>query len=217
MAQSEQSGTVVAEPVRKFNLEHFAFIGLIVFSLIGIAMTNLSPIISFWYWLAMVPVFAGAAVVTEWTQARHLGDTVTHVIKIQIAHWSGVVIALLATHTLWANGRLQNEDTGLVILLTLAVATYLDGPHCGWRFYLAGSFLFLIAVVAAHIKYFVWFVILLAVPIVLLGIYLDEHHLVPTIRGSRKLEKAADYAAPRAPATSEAGESVAARSEDQGC
>ena len=55
---------------RKLRLEEFAFLGLIGFSIIGEYVGNVSPMISFWYWVVMIPTFAIAAIVTEWSQAR---------------------------------------------------------------------------------------------------------------------------------------------------
>jgi len=55
---------------RKLRLEEFAFVGLIGFSIIGEYVSNVSPMISFWYWVVMIPIFAIVAIITEWSQAR---------------------------------------------------------------------------------------------------------------------------------------------------
>ena len=38
-------------------------------------------------------------------------------------------------------GQVTYEGAGLVILLILSLATFLNGTHIGWRFYLAGLLL----------------------------------------------------------------------------
>jgi len=93
----------------KMGLEELAFLGLVVLSVIGESVSNYSPIISFWYWLSMIPVFAATAIVTEWSRARAAGQSAMTVIRIQVAHWGGTVIGLFATYTLWHVGRLGNE------------------------------------------------------------------------------------------------------------
>jgi hypothetical protein len=55
---------------RTWRLEEFAFVGLIGFSIIGEYVGNVSPTISFWYWVVMIPAFAIVAIITEWSQAR---------------------------------------------------------------------------------------------------------------------------------------------------
>jgi hypothetical protein len=183
MSQSAPSPALNdAERIRKYTLEHFIFIGWVALSLVGIAVTNISPIVSFWYWLSMLPVFAATAIVSEWSQARQQGLSVVNLVMIQIAHWSGAVLSLLVTYSFWANGRWTNEDTGLVILLTLALTVFLDGPHCGWRFYLAGIFLFVVAIIAAYIKYFMWIVTVLGILVVAVGLYIEEKHPLPTTK-----------------------------------
>jgi hypothetical protein len=126
----------------RFRLEEVAFLALVGLSVIGESVTNYSPITSFWYWLIMIPVFAMIAIITEWSQARARAILARNVILIQIVHWGGTCIALFATYSLWHVGRLGNEHTGIVIMLLLALTTFLDGYHVGWRFYLAGLLLF---------------------------------------------------------------------------
>jgi len=109
---------------RKLRLEEFAFVGLIGFSIIGEYVSNVSPMISFWYWVVMIPIFAIVAIITEWSQARADGIPPQNMIFIQIVHWGGTCIALLATYSLWNAGRLGNEPAGLVTLLLLALTTF---------------------------------------------------------------------------------------------
>jgi len=168
----------------KMGLEELAFLGLVVLSVIGESVSNYSPIISFWYWLSMIPVFAATAIVTEWSRARAAGQSAMKVIGIQVAHWGGTVIGLFATYTLWHVGRLGNEHTGLIVLLLLALTTFLDGYHVGWRFYLTGVLLFIYTIVAALLKAVIWIALLIAIPVVIFGLYWDKHHPLPTRAGT---------------------------------
>ena len=166
--------------IRKLRLEEFAFVGLIGFSIIGEYVSNVSPTISFWYWVVMIPTFAVVAIITEWSQARADGIPPQNVIFIQVVHWGGACVALLATYSLWKVGRLGNEPAGLVTLLLLALTTFLDGYHVGWRFYLAGLLLFVYTFIAAYLKAVIWILILLAVPVIIFGLYWDKHSPLPT-------------------------------------
>ncbi len=168
----------------KVGLEEVAFLGLVVLSVIGESVSNYSPIISFWYWLSMIPVFAATAIATEWSRARAAGQSAMRLIGIQVTHWGGAVIALFATYTLWHVGRLGNEHTGLIVLLLLALTTFLDGYHVGWRFYLTGVLLFIYTIVAALLKAVIWIALLIAIPVVIFGLYWDKHHPLPTRAGT---------------------------------
>ena len=109
------------------------------------------------------------------------------VIRIQVAHWGGTVIALLATYSLWQVGPHGNEQTGLIVVLLLALTTlttFLDGYHVGWRFYLAGVLLFIYAIVAALLKAVIWIALLVPIPVVIFGLYWDKHHPLPTRAGT---------------------------------
>ncbi len=168
----------------QLGLEEVAFLAIVALSVIGEFVGNYSPIISFWYWLAMIPMFAATAIVTEWSRARAAGQSAMKVIGIQVVHWGGTIIALFATYSLWQVGRLGNEHTGLIVLLLLALTTFLDGYHVGWRFYLAGILLFVYTIVAALLKAVIWLGLAVAIPVVVFGLYWDKRHPLPTRAGT---------------------------------
>jgi hypothetical protein len=170
----------------KLGIDKVLFLALIGLSLIGVPFTHVSPALSFWYWLTMVPVFAAIAIITEWERARREGHSVTEIVGVQLAHWGGVLIALVTIFEFSAEGRFTDENAALVILIVVGVATFLDGPHIGWRFYLAGIAIFLMADIVAYFRSVTWLVLLVAVPVILLGLYLEEHFLAPTVRRDRE-------------------------------
>jgi hypothetical protein len=168
---------------KRFLPEHYAFIALLLLAFVGETITTISPIVTFWYWLFMVPIFAATAIMTEWDKARREGYVPTHLILLQLAHWGGVVLALFAIYTLWKVGRLENENTGIVIMLILSYATFSDGVHCGWRFYLMGIFLFLTTIIGFYLKNLFWIAAILCIPIILFGLYWEKYHdLLPTTK-----------------------------------
>ena len=68
--------------------------------------------------------------------------------------------------TILHSDKLNPENTGLVILLILSLATVLDGLRVGWRFSLTGVFLGVSAIIAAHYESFMWMELLMAILIV---------------------------------------------------
>ncbi len=70
---------------------------------------------------------------------------------------------------------LDNKNTGLVMLLILSLATYIDGLRIGWRFSLVGNFLGLTAVSIAYLENFMWMLFGLAAITIGLTIFWDRH------------------------------------------
>ena len=183
---SDEEGLSLEKGKLEIGLDKVLFLALIALSLIGVPFTHISPVLSFWYWLTMVPIFAAIAIITVWQQARREGHSVTEIVGIQLAHWGGVLIALVTIYEFWAEGSFTDENSALVIIIVVGVATFLDGPHIGWRFYLAGIAIFLMADIVAYLRSVTWLVLLVAVPVILLGLYLEEHFLAPTVRKTRE-------------------------------
>lgn len=49
-----------------------------------------------------------------------------------------------------------NENTGLIILLLLALTSFYAGIHLGWRLFIVGIFLGLALIGATYLEEFVW-------------------------------------------------------------
>lgn len=112
---------------------------LVLLSIVGIGITDFSPLLSHWYWLAMVVVIGIACIVMEWSRARKKSLNATTLIKKEVFIWLGVLVAVNLVYFLFHSGRLDSENTGLVILLILALATFLAGLRQDWRLCLLGG------------------------------------------------------------------------------
>lgn len=136
---------------------------LIVLSLIGLGITDFSPSRSHWYWLAMAPVFAAACLFIEWSRVGDKGYKWTTLLRTQLLHWAGLLGAIELVYVLLYRERLTSENTGLVILLLLALTTFLAGIHLGWHLCLLGIFLGIALWVATYVEAFIWVVLLVLV------------------------------------------------------
>jgi hypothetical protein len=67
--------------------------------------------------------------------------------------------------------QLNNQNAGLVVLLVLALATFLAGIQLGWRLYLLGGFLWLVLLMAAYLTGYLWVLILGGTLIMVIYIY----------------------------------------------
>ena len=74
-------------------------------------------------------------------------------------------------YLLLSAGRLDSENTGLIILLLLALTVFVSGTHLGWRLCLVGALLAVALVMATYLEEFTWLFVLLTA-VVVAGIYL---------------------------------------------
>ena len=143
---------------------------LVLLAIVGIGITDFSPQLSHWYWLAMVVVIGIACVVMEWSRARKKGLSATTIVKKEVFIWLSVLVAVNLVYFLFHSGRLDSENTGLVILLILALATFLAGMRQDWRLCLLGVLLGGALILATYLEEFLW-IVLMVVLAAAAGIY----------------------------------------------
>lgn len=134
---------------------------LIVLSIIGVGVTDFSPAVSHWYWLAMVVVFGLGCILIEWDRAKAEGRDKFVIMRKQLLHWLGLLLAVQLVYLLLHAGRLDNENTGLVILLLLALTAFASGVHLGWRLCVVGVLLGLALIMATYLEEFIWLIMIL--------------------------------------------------------
>jgi len=78
---------------------------------------------------------------------------------------------VLIAYTFYHTGRITPEQTGLIVLLILALTTYLDGIRISWRFSFVGIFLAVVAICAAYIEEYVWQILSVALAVIALSYY----------------------------------------------
>jgi putative Mn2+ efflux pump MntP len=161
-------------------VEEVVLIIIIVLCLVGIAVTDFSPQDAFVYWMSMIFVFGICAMITGWFNAKLIHDPEEEGHKIkemfvdQFLHWLGALVAVGCLFSFVEAERIDQETTSLMVLLILALATYLDGIRIGWRFSLAGIYLALTAVAANFIDTFMPWLVALAVVIIGVTVYFEK-------------------------------------------
>jgi len=74
--------------------------------------------------------------------------------------WLSLAVGVLLIYLLQHSGRLNSENTGLVILLMLAMTTFAAGVQLGPLVMLLGCFLALALVLTAYLKSYVWLIMI---------------------------------------------------------
>ncbi len=167
------SATIKTEK-RYTLIEEIVMILLIILSMIGISVMDFSPSEGYRYWVGMIPVFGIGAIIINFVQANQKAHIVQKIFIEQLLLWFGVFLALGGTLLLLHVDALDNKNTGLVMLLILSLATYIDGLRIGWRFSLVGNFLGLTAVSIAYLDNFMWMLFGLAAITIGLTIFWDR-------------------------------------------
>jgi hypothetical protein len=161
-------------------VEEIILIIMVIFCLLGIAVTDFSPQDAFMYWMAMIFVFGFAAMIAGWHNAkRHYdpngeGNEVKELFKLQSLHWLGALVAVLCLFSFVEAGHMTQEATGLMVLLILALTTFLDGIRIGWRFSLTGIYLAAATVAANLLESFMPWMFALAVMIIAITVYREQ-------------------------------------------
>lgn len=159
---------------RRSIVEEAIMILLIVLSLVGIGVMNFSPTDGYFYWIAMILVFGLAALATSFLQAKEGVHVIRNIWIEQSLHWFGALLATGGTLILLKLEIVNDHGAGLVVLLILSLAVYLDGIRIGWRFGLIGNFLGLTAIVIPSTPHFMWVLFAIALVTISLTVYLDK-------------------------------------------
>jgi hypothetical protein len=161
-------------------IDEIILVIMVILSLVGVGIIRFSPQEAFIYWLVMIFVFGLAAMIAGRSQALEKGHVRGHLVRellaLQSLHWFGSLLTVFGAFTLLQYNRMSSETAGLVILLILGLATFLDGIRIGWRFSLAGLYLGLTAIFATVMDNFM--PILIAIGCILIALTLDPKKLL---------------------------------------
>ncbi|MEE9411534.1 MAG: hypothetical protein V3V22_00635 [Methylococcales bacterium] len=157
-------------------LEDFILVVLIIFTMVGIYISNIAAadIDGYLYWMVMIFVFALSAMLISIVQSKQRGSFIKEILIEQSLHWIGAILALFGVLLIVHAGSLTHYSAGLMFLLILSLATYLDGIRIGWRFGLIGNYLGLAAVVMAYSSHSMWILYFTAMLIVAIVFYMDR-------------------------------------------
>ena len=134
-----------------FFIKNAPYIILLVLAVIGVAYTDLRPASSFFYWQALVPVFAVLCIIAQWPRVGPESRARLRLIWDQVLHWGSLllVMRLLLVHEV--QRLLDSDIAGLLLLYLLALTTFLGGIYLDWRLCVVGIFLGLGAVAIAFL------------------------------------------------------------------
>jgi hypothetical protein len=158
---------------RHFYIEEVILILLLTLSLVGVRITDYSPVDGYGYWIIMVFVFALLAITIAWLQSKHRITYFKKILYEQSWHWLTSLLVVEGVFSLQKTEHLTQENAGLIIMMILAQSTILDGLRVGWRFGLVGIFLGISAIITENTHHFFWIEMIIAVLIVAVTIIIE--------------------------------------------
>ena len=177
MADTHQTDTTtftsrLAGRLRRLTVYEYILLALMALAVIGVGISYFRPDKSYRYWLAMDPVFGIACTSAEWSRLRRQNLGTWKTVRNQLYHWFGVLVSVYLVHMLLNIQQLTKQNAGLIVLLVLALGTFLAGTQLGWRLFVLGAFLWIILVMAAYLQGSLWVMILIGMVMISLFFYL---------------------------------------------
>lgn len=123
------------EPQRSWLGSLTIYIVMVVAALAGIAYTSVrvqgqsatEPRVV-WVWLALVPLYFAVCVWQGWSHAKRANAT-GRLLLTQGLHWLAFVGAMTVVMTQSVRGLMSDDALGLMLLMLLALGTFVAGVH----------------------------------------------------------------------------------------
>ncbi len=124
-----------------FLQRDWPYILMLVLALLGVAYTSVSRHTMAHYWMLLVPIFAAICVFVRWRDTK-VAEFPWQTVRIEGLHWGAVMLAMYLVLTSDVRRAMSAEAIALVVLILLALGTFIAGIHIGaWRISLVGVIL----------------------------------------------------------------------------
>ena len=111
------------------------YIFMVVWAVGGLAYTDVNPDRSVPFWQLTTVMFAIIAIVH--VIRSDAPDRMVLALK-QLAHWLAFLAAMAVMHSYYVTDLVTGDPLGVVTLVLLALAVFLDGVYVNWRFCIVG-------------------------------------------------------------------------------
>src|SRR4026207_2255106 len=120
------------------DLPYAAMLGLAVG---GIAPTSFRGPATYFYWMALAPIYALIVIASGWRQLE-TGAERMRLVVTQVLHWAAFLGTMWLMFLPEVGGVVNLNATSLTLLILLALGTFVAGVHAAvWRISAVGVFL----------------------------------------------------------------------------
>ncbi len=158
------------------------FVSLILLCFFGEVLAEITDRIALFYWLCVTPIFFICSWVSEKAKAASLGIKNRFLLKYELFYWGSAMMAVLLVFLMWHADMIKPSGASMSIHVILAHTMFLSGIVLGVHYYLVGSFLFLTAFLSVVLGGSFGLDLVLMLPIIWLGFYLEKTFLFPILK-----------------------------------
>ena len=135
------AGSTQTFGARHWLLRDLPYAAMLTLALGGIVLTGFRSATTYYYWIALAPVYCLITVISGWRRIETPSERLQLVLT-QVLHWAAFVIAMWLMFLPEVRGVVNDNATGLTLLILLALGTFVSGVHARvWRICLVGVFL----------------------------------------------------------------------------
>lgn len=169
LPQNPSLGDRLTTAKHVMKIDALLFVGIVFVSLLGVGITDYQGQSAHSYWRYMLILMALSTTLWGVWRTRRLGLAESSKLLFQqIILWGAALAAMGVIYLLLGTGRLNFETTGLLVLLVLAFATFIDGMLVSWKLYVVSGLLLLTLLLATYVEAFLWMIVIVAVVVVAL-------------------------------------------------
>jgi hypothetical protein len=130
-----------AQNVKHWLLRDLPYAAMLAFALGGLVLTSFRGSATYYYWMAMAPIYGLIVVASGWRQLETGGERF-QLILTQVLHWIAFLAAMWLMFLPEVRGVVNDNAMSLALLILLALGTFVAGVHARvWRICLVGVFL----------------------------------------------------------------------------
>lgn len=164
--------------LKRLKIDSIIFIILVAAALIGVVMTNSAKTQAYLYWWVLMAI--EAVVITVWaiwlSHQQVLNKPIRLVLYEQLVLWLAALAAVFLIYRLMGLGLVDINAAGLLMLLILAFATFIDGALVSWKLFLVSLIFIITLLFASYVEKFIWALILISLTIAALAIAVSYWH-----------------------------------------
>ena len=168
--------------LRYIYINEVIFITLVLLCFIGELLAEYTDRVAMFYWFCITPVFFYCSLLSEKAKAISLGVENKHLVRYELFYWGSAMVSVLLVFLMWHADMIKPGGAAMSIHIILAHTMVLSGIVLGIHYYLVGGFLFVTAVLSIMFGGEFGFDLVIAIPFIWLGFYLEKLLLFPTLK-----------------------------------
>jgi len=158
------------------------FVTLILLCFFGEILAEFADREALFYWFCITPVFFCCSWVSEKAKASSTGINNENLLRYELYYWGSAMVSVLLVFMLWHAESINPSAAAMSIHIILAHTMFLSGIVLGVQYYLVGAFLFLTAFLNIMMSGSFGVDLVIMIPIIWLGFYLEKTYLFPTLK-----------------------------------